>query len=371
MTLLPHDPNSLNVELDQRLASGQTIPSSDPLVDAAMRLTAAPRPQLSAQAADRIRAAMLEAYQATPNPLGQLSSRLVPQSAGIRFALVASFLGVLLVVTVYAARNSIQFLALPPTVQIILTQTQTAIPTDTPTSTTQAVTETPNQEVIPSPSSAVITDVSPTEVPPQETPVPSVTPTVVPIVPTTLIETILPTLETTNDQRPARIIIEGPVREISDTSITIFDFVVVLSPEEPLRSQIGIGTVLRIEGNYVVEDQIVIAVYTSISISTPEIDVAVPALPINPTSHIEQPTGETWVDTGDCSNPPPSWAPANGWRRRCEGAATQSNASGNANSDNGNNNGTGNNSNGNSNGNGNSGNSNNGNGDNNGHGRSN
>lgn len=363
MTLLPHDPNSLNDELDQRLASGQTIPSSDPLVDAAMRLTAAPRPQLSAQAADRIRASIIEAYQASPNPLGQPLSRRVPQSTGVRFALAASFLGVLLVITVYAARNSIQFLAVSPTVQIILTQTQMDIPTSTLTSSTQAVTETPNQEVIPSPSDAAVTDGSPTQVPPQETPVPSVTPTVVPIVPTTLIETISPTLEMMNDLRPVRIIIEGPVRELNDTSVTIFDFVIALSLEEPLRSQIRIGTVLRIEGDYVIGNQVVTVV--TISVSAPEIDATAtsPALPTSPASTIEQATVETWVDTGDCSNPPPAWAPANGWRRRCEGATNQGNASDNGNAS------TGNNSNGN--GNSNNGNNGNGNGGNNGQGRGN
>ena len=28
-------------------------------------------------------------------------------------------------------------------------------------------------------------------------------------------------------------------------------------------------------------------------------------------------TGEIFRDTGDCSNPPPPWAPAHGWHRRC------------------------------------------------------
>jgi hypothetical protein len=28
-------------------------------------------------------------------------------------------------------------------------------------------------------------------------------------------------------------------------------------------------------------------------------------------------SGEVWRDKGNCQNPPPDWAPANGWRRRC------------------------------------------------------
>lgn len=33
------------------------------------------------------------------------------------------------------------------------------------------------------------------------------------------------------------------------------------------------------------------------------------------------PAGLNWDDNADCSNPPPAWAPAVGWRARCEGAA--------------------------------------------------
>jgi hypothetical protein len=29
--------------------------------------------------------------------------------------------------------------------------------------------------------------------------------------------------------------------------------------------------------------------------------------------------GQVWRDEGNCDNPPPSWAPAHGWRLRCEG----------------------------------------------------
>ena len=59
---LPHDPNSLADELDRVLPpgqAGQSAPSTDPLVEAAARLSAAPRPALSPEALARIHATML------------------------------------------------------------------------------------------------------------------------------------------------------------------------------------------------------------------------------------------------------------------------------------------------------------------------
>ena len=50
-------------------------------------------------------------------------------------------------------------------------------------------------------------------------------------------------------------------------------------------------------------------------------------------------TGEAWRDRGNCSNPPPPWAPAHGWRRRCEGGGGSGNSSGGSNSRGQNNNG--------------------------------
>jgi hypothetical protein len=39
-------------------------------------------------------------------------------------------------------------------------------------------------------------------------------------------------------------------------------------------------------------------------------------------------SGEVWRDDGSCNNPPPPWAPANGWRRRCESGNGNGNGSG-------------------------------------------
>jgi len=45
------------------------------------------------------------------------------------------------------------------------------------------------------------------------------------------------------------------------------------------------------------------------------------ALATNAESQTSEGNGQTdWSDSGDCSNPPPTWVPAEGWRALCEGA---------------------------------------------------
>lgn len=40
-------------------------------------------------------------------------------------------------------------------------------------------------------------------------------------------------------------------------------------------------------------------------------------------------TTSAWHDDGTCNNPPPNWAPASGWRRRCAGGSQGTNPGGN------------------------------------------
>lgn len=40
-------------------------------------------------------------------------------------------------------------------------------------------------------------------------------------------------------------------------------------------------------------------------------------------------TASAWYDDGTCNNPPPDWAPASGWRRRCGGESQGTNPGGN------------------------------------------
>jgi hypothetical protein len=104
-----------------------------------------------------------------------------------------------------------------------------------------------------------------------------------------------------NDDDGIVIVIEGPVTAIVANQITIFNFNIVLDETDPLLTVIQIGDVLRIEGDWDDDSPIIIAII----IIFVDIDVFVF-------------DGQVWRDPGDCAGGPPPWAPAHGWRRRCE-----------------------------------------------------
>ncbi len=101
------------------------------------------------------------------------------------------------------------------------------------------------------------------------------------------------------------IIIEGPVRAINANIIVIYDFEIELSPDDPLLVIIQVGDLIRVEGAF---SGSVIVVITLVFV---DVDVVVE-------------NGAVWRDSGDCANPPPPWAPAVGWRARCEGSSAGS-----------------------------------------------
>jgi hypothetical protein len=122
--------------------------------------------------------------------------------------------------------------------------------------------------------------------------------------------TVVPTAEPTAEGTATpgggiTIIIEGPVESININIITIYGIDIEVDPNDPILTIIQIGDLIRIEGN-VDEDSptlIIIAVIVVIV----DVDVVI----------IDG--GGVWRDDEGCGNPPPPWAPANGWRRRCEG----------------------------------------------------
>ncbi|MBL8161859.1 MAG: hypothetical protein JNJ61_07715 [Anaerolineae bacterium] len=123
------------------------------------------------------------------------------------------------------------------------------------------------------------------------------------------------------------IVIEGPVEEININIIVIYGIEIELDVDDPLLLIIKIGDIVRIEGSVSDDDDD--------DDDSKIIIIAITVIIINVDINIE--TGEVWRDDGDCSNGPPPWAPANGWRRRCEG-----NGGGNPGNGNGNGNGRGN-----------------------------
>lgn len=140
----------------------------------------------------------------------------------------------------------------------------------------------------------IVTDVPTPEATPDATP--DVTPDVTPEA----------TPDPDDDDLPITIVIEGPVQAININIITIYNINIQVDADDPILTVIQIGDIVRIEGNIADDDDD----------STTIVVVAVTIIIIN----IDVVIGDNvvWRDNGNCSNPPPPWAPANGWRRRCE-----------------------------------------------------
>jgi hypothetical protein len=157
--------------------------------------------------------------------------------------------------------------------------------------------------------------VSPTAISPSpiwtETRLPSLTPIPSPIV------------ESAPTSLPINMTIEGPIQSIVGNIITIYGIEIQLSPDDPILLVIKVGDVVRIEGN--ITEGVVTAPVIAIHVVIADVDVEIGS------------GGEVWRDEGDCSNPPPDWAPANGWRARCQGQPQPGGGNGNNNNGGGNN----------------------------------
>ncbi len=107
------------------------------------------------------------------------------------------------------------------------------------------------------------------------------------------------------------IVIEGPVEAININIIVIYGIEIEINIDNPALTVIQIGDIVRVEGAVSDDDD-----DDDDDDGNKIIIIAVTIIIINVDINID--TGEAWRDSGDCGNPPPPWAPANGWRRRCE-----------------------------------------------------
>lgn len=110
-----------------------------------------------------------------------------------------------------------------------------------------------------------------------------------------------------DDDTDVIVVIEGPVQVVINNIIVIYDIEIQLQPNDPLLTVIKVGDVVRVEGSISDDDDdhttiIVIAVIVVV------IDVDIYVV-----------DNQVWRDDGECANPPPPWAPAHGWRRKCGG----------------------------------------------------
>jgi hypothetical protein len=291
MTEFRHDPNSLAVRLDQLLPPGQPEQigvDGDPLVETAARIASAPRPSLSPDAMARIQARVTQA-----RPMPQPRLLRIPSSG--RLALVAVITVMVIAGTVFAAHEIGITLIVPPTASSTPTHTATASPTLTSSftpSATASATPTPT-------ASATVTT----------TPSPSATGTA------TYTETSLPPTSTpTSTPLPVTVVVEGPVQAISGNIVTVYDTEIEVNLSDVGLPVIHVGDFVRVEGDLSTEGSVIVVIAVRITVETGDLNVG--------------PDGEIWRDTGDCSNPPPPWAPAHGWRARCEGAPPPGNSGG-------------------------------------------
>lgn len=288
------------------------------------RLRRAPQPELSAEARQMISARMLEALNRPPLP--------APRPVLLRpaFVMVILTVGAVLIASgiLFVLSRQNQNVLPTPTIEatITLIPTETVEPTATPRPTDTAE---PTATVLPATSVPLVVS----------SPVPTSTASSTPTVETTQSPTPSP-------PTPASVVmvIQGPVEQIDGNVLIIYGIRVEIDPNNPILKTITIGDVLRVEGTQTGTPVIIISPTIIAVTVTPNANVT-------PQPNTNTSSGQVWQDDGTCNNPPPDWAPANGWRRRCQGQTGNTTGGGN-NNGNGSSNGiSGNNGNGNGNGN--------------------
>ena len=158
------------------------------------------------------------------------------------------------------------------------------------------------------------------EDPDDDVPAPELTPEITPEATPELTPEATPeaTAEPDDDDNVV-IVIRGPVQEINVNIITIYDIDIMVNADDPILNVINIGDELEIEGVFDGDDDIfdddddddgddvnINIVIIAVNITFVDVDVYI------------NDDGQAWRDPGNCQNGPPPWAPAHGWRRRCE-----------------------------------------------------
>ena len=109
------------------------------------------------------------------------------------------------------------------------------------------------------------------------------------------------------DEDVTIVIIEGPIEIIIDNIIIIWGREIVLDPDDPIIQVIQVGDIIRIEGEIDLDGDVIIIIPIIVVII--DIDIFING---------DDDDVVIWRD-GECANPPPPWAPAHGWRRKCQG----------------------------------------------------
>ena len=104
-------------------------------------------------------------------------------------------------------------------------------------------------------------------------------------------------------------VVEGVIESIEHNLVRVQGVIVEFDPDDPLLTVMRAGDLLRAEGQVVEVDGSARIRATAATIANVTIDIS-------------EDGQQAYRDDEviDCSNPPPAWAPASGWRARCEDA---------------------------------------------------
>jgi hypothetical protein len=135
-----------------------------------------------------------------------------------------------------------------------------------------------------------------------ETPVPTFTQTPAATATPELTATFTPTA--TLD---INIVVDGSIEAINGNIIVIYGIEIVFDPNDPLLAVLRVGDIVQVSG-HIMETGGTSVTITGVAAEAGDDSIA-----------ISEDRQTIWRDSGSCSNPPPPWAPARGWRARCEG----------------------------------------------------
>ena len=265
------------------------------------RLQSAPQKQLSPRIGQAIHEKMLAEFA---NP-----ALSVAASTGSTLALPPALVTIMLVslatltviVGVLIGRPAQEEAPTDPAITLSV-----AAPTMLPDATTAPATETPTPQptlTFTATVSATATMTASATPGSSATAVPSDTPSA------TATPSLTPTPEI------VRISIEGVIQIIDAESITVHDVRIELSPEQ--LTGLRVGDTIRVEGETDLTAQIIVI---------HALNVVRVELPAPSSQGSSSSPGSSGGEQFDCNNPPPPWAPAHGWRARCEGGAAPGNS---------------------------------------------
>lgn len=118
------------------------------------------------------------------------------------------------------------------------------------------------------------------------------------------------------------IVIQGPVEDVNveDGEITIFGITIKVDEDDPSLTVIQIGDVISVSGELELELGNLVLIFGDGDFEGGLVLILNADTIIFISVEVYILDGQVWRDSGsgNCQNPPPPWAPAHGWRSKCE-----------------------------------------------------